>query len=93
MKETYAGVSAGDFDFTAGRKMVLLGHGIRVQRRWRARSATHPTNPSDRLNVNEGRDMVKADWVHGSHAFRPRWSTAALAPANGEPARHHRVPV
>ena len=41
-----------------------------------------PTNPTDRLNVNQGRDMIKADWVHGPHALTLAWSTAALAPAN-----------
>ena len=39
-----------------------------------------PTNPTDRLNLNQGRDMVKADYVHGPHAFSFAWSTAALAP-------------
>jgi len=39
-----------------------------------------PTNPTDRLNLNEGRDMLKADYVHGPHAFTLAWSTAALAP-------------
>jgi hypothetical protein len=41
-----------------------------------------PTNPGDRLNLNQGRDMVKADYVHGPHAFSLVWSSAALAPAN-----------
>jgi hypothetical protein len=41
-----------------------------------------PTNPTDRLNVNQGRDMVKADWVRGPHALTFAWSTAALAPAH-----------
>jgi hypothetical protein len=42
----------------------------------------NPTDPTDRLNLNEGRDMVKADWVKGPNAFTIEWSTAALAPAN-----------
>jgi len=40
-----------------------------------------PTNPTDRLNLNVGRDMVKADFVHGPHAFSLAWSSAVLAPA------------
>jgi hypothetical protein len=36
----------------------------------------------DRLSLNQGRDMVKADYVHGPHAFTVAWSSAALAPAN-----------
>jgi hypothetical protein len=42
--------------------------------------ARNPTNPTDRLNLNEGRDMVKADYVRGPHAFTLAWSSAALAP-------------
>jgi hypothetical protein len=38
-----------------------------------------PTDPSDRLNLNEGRDVVKVDWIHGQHALTGAWSTAALA--------------
>jgi hypothetical protein len=38
-----------------------------------------PTNPTDRLNTNEGRDMIKADWVKGSHALSAAWSTADFA--------------
>jgi hypothetical protein len=41
-----------------------------------------PTNPTDRLNVNQGRDMIKVDYVHGPHALTFAWSTAALAPAS-----------
>jgi hypothetical protein len=41
-----------------------------------------PTNPTDRLNLNEGRDMIKADYVHDGHAQSLAWSCAALAPAS-----------
>jgi hypothetical protein len=41
-----------------------------------------PTNPTDRLNLNEGRDMVKADMVHGPNAFTLVWSSAVLAPVS-----------
>jgi hypothetical protein len=39
------------------------------------------TNPTDRLNVNEGRDMIKADWVRGRHAISLAWATSVLAAA------------
>jgi hypothetical protein len=81
VKETYADLSAGDFDFTLGRKMVRWGTGYAFT----AAGALDPpriaTNPTDRMNVNEGRDMIKADWVHGPHALSLAWSTAALASA------------
>lgn len=80
VKETYAGLSAGDFDFTVGRKMVRWGTGYAFTAAGVLDPPRDPTNPSDRLNVNQGRDMIKADWVHGPHAFTFAWSTAALAP-------------
>jgi hypothetical protein len=84
VKETYAGLSAGDFDFMAGRKIVHWGTGYAFTAAGVLDPPRDPTNPSDRLNVNEGRDMLKADWVRGHHALTFAWSTAALAPANSE---------
>lgn len=81
-KETYAGFSAGDFDFTAGRKMVRWGTGYAYTAAGVLDPPRSPTDPGDRLNLNEGRDMVKADYVHGKHAFTLAWSTTALAPAH-----------
>jgi hypothetical protein len=82
VKETYAGLSAGDFDFMAGRRIVRWGTGYAFTPAGFLDPPRDPTNPSDRLNLNQGRDMVKADFVHGPHAFSLAWSTAALAPAN-----------
>jgi len=80
VKETYASLSAGDFDFTAGRKMVRWGTGYAFSAAGVLDPPRIPTNPTDRLNVNQGRDMIKADWVRGSHALTFAWSTAELAP-------------
>lgn len=82
VKETYASVSAGDFDFTAGRKLVRWGTGYAFTAAGVLDPPRRPTDPSDRLNLNEGRDMVKTDWVRGPNALTVAWSTAALAPAN-----------
>jgi len=82
VKEAYAGVSAGDFDFTAGRRMVRWGTGYAFTATGVLDPPRMPTNPTDRLNLNEGRDMVKVDFVHGSSALSAAWSTAALAPAS-----------
>jgi len=81
VRETYATLSAGNFDLTAGRKMLLWGTGYAFTAAGVLDPPRIPTDPSDRLNVNEGRDMVKADWIHGSQAISAAWSTAALAPA------------
>jgi hypothetical protein len=81
VKETYAGLSAGDFDFTLGRRMVRWGAGYAFTATGVLDPPRSATNPTDRLNLNQGRDMVKADFVHGQHAFSLAWSSAALAPA------------
>jgi len=79
VKETYAGMSAGDFDFTVGRKMVRWGTGYAFTSAGVLDPPRDPTDPGDRLNLNEGRDMVKVDWVRGQHAITAAWSTAELA--------------
>ena len=79
VKETYADLSAANFDLTLGRKMVRWGTGYAFTAAGVLDPPRIATNPSDRLNVNEGRDMIKADWVHGPHAISLVWSTAALA--------------
>ena len=82
VKEAYAGISAGDFDFTFGRKMVRWGTGYAFTAAGVLDPPRDPTNPTDRLNLNQGRDMIKADYVRGPHALSIAWSTAALAPAH-----------
>jgi len=82
VKETYVGVSAGDFDFMAGRRVVRWGTGYAFTAIGVLDPPRDPTNPTDRLNLNEGRDMVKADFVRGPHALTAAWSSAALAPAS-----------
>jgi hypothetical protein len=81
VKEAYGGLSAGDFDLTVGRKMVRWGTGYAFTAAGMLDPPRAPTNPTDRLNLNQGRDMVKADWVHGPHAMTLAWSSSALAPA------------
>lgn len=82
VKEMYGSISAGDFDIAAGRKMVRWGTGYAFTAAGVLDPPRNPTDPGDRLNVNEGRDMVKTDWVRGPHAITIAWSTAALAAAN-----------
>lgn len=79
VKEAYAGLSAGDFDFTAGRKMLRWGTGYAFTSAGVLDPPRIPTDPGDRLNLNQGRDMLKADWVKGQHALSFAWSTAQLA--------------
>jgi hypothetical protein len=82
VKEAYAGLSAGDFDFMAGRRIVRWGTGYAFTATGVLDPPRMPTNPTDRLNLNEGRDIVKADYVHGPNAFTLAWSTTAFTPAS-----------
>jgi hypothetical protein len=82
VRETYGGLSAGDFDFTLGRRIVRWGTGYAFTATGVLDPPRVPTNPTDRLNLNEGRDMVKADYVHGPHALSIAWSSAVMAPAS-----------
>jgi hypothetical protein len=82
VKEAYAGLSTGDFDWMVGRRIVRWGTGYAFTAAGVLDPPRMPTNPTDRLNLNEGREMVKADFVHGGQAFTAAWSSAALAPAS-----------
>lgn len=82
VREAWAGLSAGDFDLTAGRKLVRWGTGYAFTAAGVLDPPRVPTDPTDRLNLNQGRDMLKLDWVHGPHALTAAWSTSALAPAH-----------
>jgi hypothetical protein len=84
IKESYAGLSAGDFDFMLGRRIVRWGTGYAFTPAGFLDPPRVPTNPTDRLNLNQGRDMIKADFVRGPHALALAWSTAALAPASSK---------
>jgi hypothetical protein len=81
VKETYGSLSAGDFDFMAGRRIVRWGTGYAFSPAGVLDPPRDPTNPTDRLNLNQGRDMLKADYMRGPHAFSLVWSSAMLAPA------------
>ena len=50
VKETYAGLSAGDFDFTLGRKIVRWGTGYAFTAAGVLDPPRIPTDPTDRLN-------------------------------------------
>ena len=63
-KETYFGVTAGDFDFSAGKRLLRCGTGYAFTATGILDPPRNPTDPMDRLNLNEGREMFKADWIH-----------------------------
>jgi len=84
VKETYLSLSARDFDWMAGRKIVRWGTGYAFSPTGVLDPPRDPTNPTDRLNLNQGRDMVNLNYIHGPHALSLAWSTAALAPSGSD---------
>jgi len=84
VKETYGNLSAGDFDFTAGRRIVRWGTGYAFSAAGVLDPPRVATDPTDRLNLYQGRDMAMANWVRGQHALTLAWSSAALAPAQSD---------
>jgi hypothetical protein len=78
VKEAYAGVTAGDFDFTAGKRILRWGTGYAFTPTGVLDPPRVATDPTDRLNLNEGREMIATDWVHGRHALTAVWASAGL---------------
>jgi hypothetical protein len=83
VNEAYAGLTAGDFDFTAGKRILRWGTGYAFTPTGVLDPPRIATDPTDRLNLNEGREMVSADWVRGRHAITAAWATAGLLQQHG----------
>lgn len=77
-REAYVGFSAGDLDLTVGQRLVRWGTGYAFT----ATSVVEPprvaTDPTDRLSLNEGRELVEADWIQGGQDFSVVWASAGL---------------
>jgi hypothetical protein len=74
VRETYFGVSAGDLDMTAGKRIVRWGTGYAFTATGILDPPRVATDPTDRLNLHEGREMVTADWVEGKHDLTVAWA-------------------
>ncbi len=81
VRETYGALSAGAFDLTAGRRIVHWGVGYAFTAIGVLDPAIVATDPTDRLNLREGRDMAKLDWTAGSNSLSAAWATTALSGA------------
>ena len=79
VREVWAGYSEGEFDFTLGRRLVRWGTGYAFTAAGVLDPPRVATDPSDRLGLNQGRDMAKVEWVHGAHDLTVAWSTAGLS--------------
>ncbi len=78
VKEAYAGFTSGDLDFTLGKKILRWGTGYAFTPTGVLDPPRSPTDPTDRLNLNEGREMAAADWIRGRHAVTVAWASGGL---------------
>jgi hypothetical protein len=78
VKEAYAGFSEGDFDFMAGKRLLRWGTGYAFTATGVLDPPRVATDPTDRLNLNEGREMFKADWIEGKSDVTVAWASGGL---------------
>ena len=75
---TYVGLSAGELDFTVGKRLQRWGTGYAFTATGILDPPRIAADPTDRLSLNEGRELVQADWIHSGHAFNLVWASAGL---------------
>jgi len=74
VRETYLGISAGDFDFSGGRRLLRWGTGYAFTATGVLDPPRIATDPTDRLNLNQGRNMLKADWIYAGQDVTLVWA-------------------
>jgi hypothetical protein len=77
-REVYLGFSAGDLDLTAGKRLLRWGTGYAFTATGVLDPPRVATDPTDRLSLNEGRELIQADWIRGGHDFSVVWASAGL---------------
>lgn len=82
VREAYFGLSEGDFDFTIGKRLLRWGTGYAFTATGILDPPRAATDPSDRLSLNEGREMAKADWIHDGQDFTVVWASAGVLGQN-----------
>jgi hypothetical protein len=79
VRETYVGFTAGDLDFTVGRRLVRWGAGYAFTATGVLDPPRIPTDPTDRLSLRQGRDLVQGDWVRGTQSVTVAWASSTLS--------------
>ncbi len=78
IKETYFGFTAGDFDFLAGKRILKWGTGYAFTPTGVLDPPRNPADPTDRLNLNEGRELASVEYIHGRQAITAAWASGGL---------------
>jgi hypothetical protein len=78
VRETYFDLTLGGVDLTVGKRILRWGTGYAFTATGILDPPRVATDPTDRLNLYQGREMVKADWVAGSQEFTVAWASAGV---------------
>ncbi len=78
VRETYVGFTAGDVELTVGKRILRWGVGYAFTATGVLDPPRVATDPTDRLSLNEGREMGEADWVIGKQEFTAVRASAGL---------------
>jgi hypothetical protein len=78
VKETYFGFTLGDFDFLAGKKILKWGTGYAFTPTGVLDPPRNPADPTDRLNLNEGRELASVEFIRGRHAVTAAWASGGF---------------
>ena len=87
VRETYVGFTAGDLDLTVGKRLLRWGTGYAFTATGILDPPRVATDPTDRLSLNQGREMAEADWIAGKHDFTVVWASAGLLDSHRPGAR------
>jgi hypothetical protein len=74
VRETYFGLSVAGLDVTIGKRLVRWGAGYAFTATGILDPPRVATDPTDRLNLHEGREMATADWISGKHDLTVAWA-------------------
>ena len=77
-KEIYGGLTLGDFDFILGRKILKWSTGYAFTPTGILDPPRNPADPTDRLDLNEGRELGSVQWIKGRHALTAAWASGGL---------------
>jgi hypothetical protein len=78
VRETYFGMTQGGFDLIVGKHIVRWGTGYAFTATGVLDPPRDPADPTDRLNLNQGREMAQVDYVAGRHDLTVAWASAGL---------------
>ena len=80
LPELYVHRAVGDFELSAGRKILRWSNGYAFAPAGLLDPARDPSDPQDRLSRFEGRDVVQADWYQGAHTLTAVFGPGGFLP-------------